>query len=137
VSHNRFVWSGLDELRGWLRTLPASLAGEASDIVIAAAEGAKRDMHYPRRTGNLADHVFVTKAAAGIYGAGATVKNTAKHAGIFESGTQARHTDLGANRGAATAGHVFVPAVIRRRRWMWDQLQAMMIRHSLAVSGNA
>jgi hypothetical protein len=137
VSHNRFVWSGLDELRAALRALPRELADEASGIVIAAAEGAKADMHYPRVTGNLADHLFVVPLAAGIYGTGAIVKNTAKHAGIFERGTQARHTDLGANRGAAPPGNIFIPAVMRRRRRMYEQFAAMLARHGLVVSGHA
>jgi hypothetical protein len=134
---NRLTWSGLAELRDELRRLPAELAGEASAIVIGAAEGAKADMHYPRRTGNLADHLYVTKAPAGIYGAGAVVKNTAKHAWLFENGTQARHTAIGANRGSMPPGHVFLPAVIRRRRAMYDQLKALLVRHGLVVSGEA
>jgi hypothetical protein len=136
VSQNRIVWSGLEELKAELRQLPAELAGEASGIVIAAADRAKAAMHYPRRTGNLADHVVVGKAAAGRYGAGAVVKNTAKHAGIFESGTQARHTALGANRGSMPPGHIFVPAVMRSRRQMYDELKALLVAHGLTVSGD-
>jgi hypothetical protein len=139
MSNNRLVWDGLAELRAQLRSLPRELAGEASDIVTGAADGAKSDIvaAYPERTGNLRDHVIVSKAPAGIYGAGAVVKSTAKHAWMFENGTQARHTALGANRGSMPPGHVFIPAVIRRRRAMYADLKALLVRHGLRVSGDA
>jgi hypothetical protein len=73
----------------------------------------------------------------GRFSAGAIVKNTAKHAWIFENGTQARHNDLGANRGSMPPGHVFIPAVIKRRRIMYQQLRALLERHGLKVSGDA
>ena len=40
MSSNRLVFSGLDELRAALRTLPADLTGEPSNIVEASANGA-------------------------------------------------------------------------------------------------
>ncbi len=133
----RVVWEGLEELKAQLRQLPAELAAEASGIVMAAAQGAKSDMHYPRRTGNLADHLTVSTVAAGQFGAAAIVRNTSPHAAIYENGTQARHTALGAYRGSMPPGHVFVPAVMRRRRQMYDQLKALLVAHGLTVSGDA
>lgn len=132
-------WDGLDALRAALRALPQELAAEASTIVLDAAEGAKEEMvaRYPARTGNLRDHVYVRKASAGQYGAGAIVTNTAKHANIFEVGTQARHTAIGANRGSMPPGHVFVPIVIKRRRVMYDRLKALLVAKGLEVSGDA
>lgn len=138
-SNNRLVFNGLAELRAELRQLPAELAGEAGEIVSGAAEGAKNDIveAYPERTGNLRSRVTVSRTAgSGLYGVAAIVKNTAKHAWIFENGTQARHTDIGANRGAMPAGHVFIPAVIRRRRQMYERLKGLLTKHGLVVSGS-
>lgn len=132
-----FVWQGLEELKAQLRALPSELAAEASEIVLSSAQGAKNDMQYPRRTGNLADHVTVSTVAVGQFGAGAIVKNTSPHAAIYENGTQARHTAIGANRGSMPPGHVFVPAVVRRRRQMYERLKALLVAHGLAVTGDA
>jgi len=136
---SRVVWNGLAELREALRNLPADLTAEASHVVEGAANAAAADIKagYPVRTGNLRDHVFVSHRDKGRFSAGAVVKNTAKHANIFEVGTQARHNSLGANRGSMPPGHVFVPAVIKRRRIMYEQLKALLERHGLKVSGDA
>jgi hypothetical protein len=56
------------------------------------------------------------------------VRNPAKHAAIFEFGTQARHTKLGANRGSMPPGHVFLPIVQQRRRTMYLRLKDMLVR---------
>lgn len=138
MSANSVRWDGLDELRDELRRLPAELAGEASAIVLRAATAAKEEIiaAYPRRTGNLRTHVSVSKQAAGPYGAGAIVKNTAKHAYIFENGTEARHTALGADRGSMPPGHVFIPIAMRRRRAMYEQLKALLETHGAKVTGH-
>lgn len=138
MSANRFVFSGLDELRAALRTLPADLTGEASHIVEAHANAAAADIKagYPGRTGDLRDHVEVTFSTSGT-STGAVIRNTSKHAWLFENGTQARHTAIGANRGSMPPGHVFIPAVVRRRRAMYGQLQDLLERHGLIVSGTA
>jgi len=134
----RLTWTGLAELKADLRALPGGLAGDASGIVMEAADGAKADMHYPRRTGDLADKLKVERVStSGPFGAGARVVNTSKIAHIFENGSQARHNALGANRGSMPPGHVFVPAVVRRRRAMYEQLKALLVRHGLQVSGDA
>lgn len=132
-------WDGLDELRAELRRLPADLADDASDIVTGAADAAKTEMYdaYPERTGNLRQHLTVGSRSAGRYGAAAVVKNTSPHAWLFENGSQARHTDLGANRGSMPAGHVFIPIAIRWRRRMYGQLKSLLERHGLQVSGDA
>jgi hypothetical protein len=132
----RVTWTGLAELRDELRRLPAELAGEASGIVLGAAEGAAADMDYPRRTGDLADKLKVETVSSGPFGAGARFVNTSKLAHIFENGSQVRHTAIGANRGSMPPGHVFVPAVVRRRRTMYEQLKALLTRHGLQVSGD-
>jgi len=135
---NRLVFDGLSELREALRNLPAELAVEASHIVEGAANGAaaaiKRD--YPVRTGNLRDHLVVTHVDQGKYSAGALVKNTAKHAALFEIGTQARHTAIGANRGTMPPGHIFVSRVMQARRRMWEDLKDLLVRKGLVASGD-
>jgi len=134
---NRLVFDGLDELREALRNLPAELAGEASHIVEGAANGAAADIKaaYPVRTGNLRDHLTVTHVDQGKYSAGAIVKNTAKHAALFEFGTQARHTDIGANRGSMPPGRVFITRAIKARRQMYTALKDLLVRKGLLVSG--
>lgn len=143
MSNNRIVFDGLTELREALRTLPADLTGEASHIVEAAANGAatdiKRDYQAKLKhegSGHLVAGVTVTHFESGRFSAGAIVKNTAKHAWMFENGTQARHTAIGANRGAMPPGHVFIPVAVRARKAMYTQLADLMTRHGLLVSGS-
>jgi hypothetical protein len=136
---NRLVFDGLSELREQLRNLPSELTGEAANIVLGAANGAAAEIKgaYPVRTGRLRDGLVVTRADKGKFSAGAIVKNTAKHAAIFENGTQARHNSLGANRGSMPPGHVFVPRMIRARRRMYERLSDLLRRKGLVVSGDA
>lgn len=137
----RFVFSGLDELRAALRALPADLTGEAGHIIEGEANGAavaiRTGYGAHRRSGNLQDHVTVTQRPAGQFGAAAVVKSAARHAWLFENGSQARHTEIGANRGSMPPGHVFVPAMIRARRVMYEKLAGLLERHGLRVSGHA
>lgn len=141
MSNNRLVLDGLADLRAALRNLPTELAGEASHIVQGAANSAavaiRSGYAAHVRTGRLQDAVTVDSMPTGAYGAGVIVKNTSKLAFIFENGTQARHTALGANRGSMPPGHVFIPAVIRQRRKMYDALKALLERKGLLVSGDA
>jgi hypothetical protein len=65
------------------------------------------------------------------------VKSTAKHAALFEIGTQARHTNIGANRGSMPPGKIFVPVVVRKRRAMYERLKELLVRHGAKVNGNA
>lgn len=137
---NTLRFDGLAELREELRNLPADLTGEAGHIVEAAANGAAATIkrEYPVRTGNLRDHLTVTiTSGSGQYSVRGVVQNTAKHAWLFENGSQARHTDIGANRGSMPPGHVFIPNIIRERRRMYDDLKDLLTRHGLVVSGDA
>jgi len=138
MANNRLRWHGLDELKADLRRLPEELAQEGSAIIFAHADGAMAEIAaaYPTRTGNLRKGLRRTINAVGRWGAGALVKNVAKHAWIFEHGTQARHTAIGANRGAMPAGRVFIPIVMRWRRKMYAQLAALLERHGLRTSGS-
>jgi hypothetical protein len=134
-------WNGLEELRAQLRQLPAELTGEASHIVEGAANGAAVDLRVAYgahvRSGKLQDKVVVTHRDRGKFSAGAIVKNLARHAWLFENGSQARHTEIGADRGSMPAGHVFIPIVMRARAVMYDQLKALLVRKGLLVSGDA
>jgi hypothetical protein len=144
LSNNRIVWSGLEELKAALRTLPAELAEEAGGIVLGAAEGAKAAIiaAYPARTGDLRKHVTLGKGTkVGRFGASTILKNNAKHAWIFENGSQARSyvTVRGKKHltGRMPPGHVFVPIVIQHRRAMYERLKELLVRHGLVVSGEA
>lgn len=132
-------WDGLEEYLAEIRQLPDDLTAEASSIVQRAAADHAQDVrgNYQahRRTGNLANGVRVEARVMGPYGVGMVVKSTAKHAHIFEIGTQARHTDIGANRGSMPPGHAFVPPAIRRRRQMYDELIALVRGRGLEVTG--
>lgn len=139
MSNNRLVFDGLADLKAALRNLPAELTGEASNLVTATANAAAVEIRsgYAKhtRSGRLQGGVIVTRVNQGKYAAGAIVKNTAPHAVIFENGTQARHTALGANRGSMPPGRVFVPVVMRKRREMYQALKALLERKGLLVSG--
>lgn len=132
------TWAGLTELREALRRLPEDLTGEASHLVEASTNAAAVAIKggYPARTGNLRDHVSTEFSRTGLSVVG-RVKSTSPHAYIFENGTQARHTAIGANRGAMPPGHVFLPAVIRERRRMYADLTDLLERHGLLVTGDA
>lgn len=140
MSNNRLQLDGLAELREALRNLPAELTGEGSNIVEGEANGAALDIKSGyaahRRTGKLQDSVEVTHGTSG-FSASAMIIAKSPHAHLFENGTQARHTAIGANRGSMPPGHVFIPAMIRRRRRMYDALKALLERAGLVVGGDA
>jgi len=144
VSETKFLFTGLDELKAELRTLPADLAAEASAIVHRSADSAAtqvRSVYQAHRiTGNLAEHVTVTPQAIGQYGAAVLVKSAARHSHLFESGTVVRHyvTVNGVDHltGPMPGFHVFIPAMIRARRVMYADLAALLERHGLRVRGD-
>lgn len=140
-ANNQLRFDGLAELREQLRNLPAELTAEASRMVDATANAAAVEIRTAygehNLTGNLQGGVTVTHTEGGKWSAGAIVKSSAKHAWLFENGSQARHTDIGANRGSMPPRHTFVPIVARSRRVMWERLKTMLVRHGLQVSGDA
>jgi len=129
-------WEGLEELRAALRTLPADLAGEAYHIVDGTVNAAAGEIKAGYPPGELQDKLDWDTTTDG-FGVRGIIQNTSPIAWLFEHGTQARHTALGLNRGAAPAAHVFVPAIVRQRLKMYDALKAMLERHGLVVSGEA
>lgn len=134
----RVVLTGFEELRAALRQLPSELTEEATFIVKAAAEEAARRIvdRYPTVEGNLKDGVKVRDLSVGKFGVGKQVRSTARHAHLYEYGTQVRHTDLGYNRGSMPARPVFVEEVVRKRRQMYERLIQMMQKHGLTVTGD-
>jgi len=134
---NVLTIEGLAELREELQRLPAELTADASGIIEGAADAAETDIEaaYPERSGNLRKGVGVTRTRAGEFAAAAVVFNRAKHAYIFELGTQARHTDIGANRGSMPPGRVFIQRTMRHRAGMYGDLKQMVEAHGLEVSG--
>lgn len=138
MANNRFE-SNLDQFIQEVRELPQAVVADAGDIVDQTGEFAKSsiDQAYP------VGHVLRGKTdltpirAGGTLVAGVRIRNRSPLAWIYENGTQARHTALGQYRGAMPPGHVFIPAVIRWRRWMSQQLTALLQRYGLVVSGEA
>jgi hypothetical protein len=147
---NRFVFSGLDELREALRALPADLALEASGIVLdagnAAADTVREVYEAHAITQHLADSVTVGAIQTGTYGAGAIVRVNDPIAWLFDNGSQARHymTKRGAEHATGTMWggttpptHIFAGTMARTRRAMYETLKDLLVRHGLAVSGDA
>lgn len=140
MSGNRLVFQGLDDFKRQLRQLPEELAGEAGHIVEgsgnAAAVAIRTAYGQHKHSGNLQDHVTVEHQSSGL-AAKAVVKSTARHSHLFEHGSQARHTDLGWNRGAMPATPTFIPIVIRFRTRMYEELKGLLQRAGLHVKGDA
>jgi hypothetical protein len=79
---------------------------------------------------HLRDGVEVTfTVEVSHFGAGAISRNRAKHAWLYDNGSQARHYttksgathDTGAMWGKTPPTHVFVRTVIRKRRQMYER----------------
>lgn len=129
---------GLTDLRAALLKLPPDLVREAGVIVHAQAEAAAREMAgaYPFKSGNLRNHLRVELGGDQV-SATARVRNTAKHAYIFESGTAPRRWANGKSTGVMPAGRVFIPIAMQRRRIMLAALIDLVTRSGLHVSGAA
>ena len=144
MANNRFVFSGLDALKAELRSLPSDLAGEASQIVIDAAEGAattvRRVYEQHRVTGRLAKSLLVTKPGAVSYGVAMVVKVTSPIAWLFDNGSQARHWASGKSTGImwgkTPPTHIFSRTMARYRAAMYAQLKDLLLSHGLSVRGD-
>ncbi len=139
MSGIRFAIEGFADFREALRSLPPELSGEAGRLVEASTNAATAAIKagYHVKSGNLAGHVYSTIQRNGA-GAIGTVKNTAKHAWIYENGTQARHyvTVNGVQHltGRMPPFHVFVPAMLRERRRLDNDLADVLVRAGLEVT---
>lgn len=144
-SNNKFAFSGLEELKAELRNLPAELKGEGTEIVMGAATRAKAEVHAiyaaHRVTGELAKGLTLTVEAIGPFGTRAVVRNRGNLAWLFENGSQTRqYITVRGNKhvtGKMPPAHVFIPAMIRHRATMYQQLAALLERHGLTVTGRA
>lgn len=124
MSHNRFRINGLDELREAFRILPAQARQKAKPIVRDTVDSAQVAVvaAYPQgRTGRLKKGVSVVVDES-TYGITALLHSKAKEAVVFEYGSQARHTEIGANRGSMPPRPTFTPIVERKRRELIEQL---------------
>lgn len=133
---NQIQMSGLLELKNRLRTMPVRLANAAAAVV----EGTARDVAaqiiaaYPEVTGNLKKGVRVDPINIGPYGVAFRVVNRAKHAWLYENGSQARAYITKKNRvqhetGAmkpAPPGRAMIPKVARARRVMYVRLAQLL-----------
>jgi hypothetical protein len=139
VAANHLRIDGLGALREALKRLTPDLVHEAGVIVEAQAEAAMREIGaaYPTGpTGNLKRGLRVGLAFA-RESASARVRNTARHASIFEYGTGARRQASGRSTGTMPAGRVFIPIAIQRRRIMLAALIDLVEKSGLHVSGAA
>jgi Bacteriophage HK97-gp10, putative tail-component len=139
VATNQLHINGLEELRRALMALPPELVREAGVIVQAQAETAAAEMAsaYPVKTGALRRGLRVQIAGDAV-SATARVRNTARHAYIYERGTPAerRHAS-GKSTGKMPEGKVFIPIAMQRRRIMLAALIDLVERSGLHVSGAA
>lgn len=137
-SNNRLVFDGIEELREALRALPHELTEEAVGIVFTAAEEAKSEIvvAYPEGpTGNLKKRVRVTQRRS-RFAMSAVVSSSAPHAHLYEFGSQVRRvTSTGQNAGAMPAKATFIPVMQRKRRKMYEELIAVLVRNGLLVTG--
>lgn len=134
------TWDGLEELKEALMNLPEELTGEAGHILEATGNAAVHEIKaaYPSVTGNLRDHVEMAQYTAGRFGVIVVIQNTAKHAWIYEHGTEARHyyTDSGALHptGRMPPGKVFIPLMMKHRRRMYQALADLLERHGIEAT---
>ncbi len=132
-------WIGLDDEYAQLATLPADLTTDTVPEVERAATNAEATIRagYPVRTGSLRDGLTVQIRQEPM-AVKAVVINTSPHAVIYERGTQARHTAIGANRGSMPADPIFSATLIRARRTLYDDaIPGVLTDHGLTVTGRA
>jgi hypothetical protein len=134
-----FQWTGFQELVDQFATLARDLTTDAAPEVETAAQSAKSAIYagYPTRTGNLKDHLAVVLHTDATR-TEAVVINTSPHAAVFERGSQARHTAIGANRGSMPANPLFSATMMRWRRGLYTGPIPRVLEHmGLKVDGAA
>jgi hypothetical protein len=134
-----FQWTGLQELLAQFATLAPDLTQAAAPAVETAAQAAKSAIYagYPTRTGDLKNHLAVVLHTDATRTEGVVV-NTSPHAAVFERGSQARHTAIGANRGSMPANPIFSATMIRWRRGLYaGPIPRVLADMGLTVTGGA
>jgi len=148
----RIYFDGLEALKEAFLTLPSDLKGEATGVVMDAAQAAKAEIAAayplgpagrfnngkPIKPGNLRRGAKVVVKEIGPYGVHAQVRSTAPHGWLFEHGSKARHyiTKHGRRKdvGAMPRTQVLIPTMIRSRRAMYVRLADTVIKaHGLTV----
>jgi hypothetical protein len=134
-----FQWTGIQELVDQFATLAQDLTTAAAPEVDAAAQAAKQTIYagYPTRTGDLKNHLAVVVHTDATR-TEAVVINTSPHAAVFERGSQARHTAIGAYRGSMPANPLFSATLIRARRGLYaGPIPQVLEDVGLTVTGHA
>lgn len=123
------AFTGMAALLEGLRRLPTQIEAEASHFVHEAAETMAAEVRneYGVKTGNLVGHVTVTHENPFR----STVKSTARHALMYERGTVERHWAQGKSTGAMPKGNVFIPAAIKARAQMVENLTRVVERQTV------
>lgn len=114
------IWSGLTEYLRELGAYPTTMTRDAQTIVDETATRAADEIRgtYPVRSGQLRDSLTTQLGRQREQIASAAVVNTAPYAAVFETGSMARHTGSGADRGPMPAAKIFYPISHRYRRAM-------------------
>lgn len=123
-------FSGMAELIADLGRMGESVHTDAAGIVRASADLMEAELmqNYPSKSGTLRDRV-VTEELGPLR---VRVRNKAPHAHLYEFGTTQRFTaGRGANRGTMPANPTFIPAAIRARRRMREELIGLMKRQQV------
>lgn len=128
----------MQEFKQELRNIPEELRDEAADIVEAAATTTQEQTvaEYTNVTGGLDRGVKVTTQRS-AFGVLSKVRSNAPHAHLYEFGSQARHTAIGANRGAMPPRPTLIPIAQRNRRTMYQRLMDLIESKGFRVTGRA
>ncbi|RPH52602.1 MAG: HK97 gp10 family phage protein [Planctomycetota bacterium] len=131
------TWIGMKELQAALARLAPDLTEMAAAVVVESAERAAatiRNAYPDGDTGNLRKGVRVALPRdAGPFTVKRVVRSSARHALLFETGTQTRRTARGYNRGFMPGANIFVPVVVAARREMLEDLVAIVEEAGLDV----
>jgi hypothetical protein len=113
-------WSGLTAYLRELGAYPDTLTHDAQIIADQTAMQAADEIRvaYPVRSGQLRDSLTTQLGRQRAQRASAAIINTAPYAAVFETGSMARHTSTGADRGPMPAAKIFYPISNRHRRAM-------------------
>jgi hypothetical protein len=146
---NRIQWTGLTELRAWLRNLPEHLTNEASGIVSSSVQHAFTEIYngYPiGPTGNLRRGLKMRlpgeggsgmRASSKALGVNAILYNHAPHAWFYDNGTATRRSSTRpGGLGYMKPTHLFVRTAIKWRTAMYARLVFMLEREGLIVTGS-
>ena len=141
----KVTFTGLDELRAALVSMPRALTIEAGRDVEAAANGAAATIQAfygsHKVTGALRDSVRVNHTDRGGLRATSVVRINSPLAWLFDHGTQARHymTHNGVKHltGRMPPTHIVARTAARARRALQDKHRAMLERHGATVTVDA